>query len=155
MLVLLQIFLVLHICGITVLTGTTLVNYILSKQIWSYVKADHTRAIVINSSLLRTVRVTAIGGMITILSGIGMVAILRSAVNSQLWFRIKIILVFLIILNALLVARPQNIRLKGILLTGLNNHRELIPIKTKMNVYYFIQLTILLLIFVLSIFKFN
>jgi hypothetical protein len=48
-----------------------------------------------------------------------MVAILHGVVDSQLWFRIKMILVLLIILNALPFA-PQNIKLKK----NINNRQQ-------------------------------
>ena len=92
MFTLLQICLVLHITGITILAGTTLVDYIISKQFWNCLQVDNSRAVVINSTTLSLGRVTAIGGIMTILSGIGMVAVLHGAVDSQLWFRIKMIL---------------------------------------------------------------
>ena len=117
---------------------------------------DNSRAVVINSTTLSLGRVTAIGGIMTILSGIGMVAVLHGAVDSQLWFRIKMIPVLLIIINSVYLARPQTKKLKNLLSTDINiNADKLGAVKRKMNIYHLMQLTILVIIFVLSIFKFN
>jgi hypothetical protein len=152
---LLQVCLVLHITGIVLLGGTTLVNYIISMQFWSCVETDRNKAIVINSTTLTFEKITRIGGLLTILSGIGMVAILHGVVGAQLWFRIKMILLLLIILNALLFARPQNTKLNKLLLSGNQTGTQLRPIKSKMDLYYAIQLMLLFTIFILSVFRFD
>jgi hypothetical protein len=84
--ILLQISLVLHITGIVLLGGTTLMNYIISRQFWSCVKTDKNKAIVINSTTFNFERITGIGGVLTILTGMVMVVILHGIVDSQLWF---------------------------------------------------------------------
>jgi hypothetical protein len=152
---LLQICLVLHITGIVLLGGTTLMNYIISRQFWSCIETNKNKAIVIHSTTLTFERITGIGGVLTILTGVAMVAILHGVIDSQLWFRIKMILVLLIILNALLFARPQNTKLKRILTTGSKTSSELSSVKLKMDLYYAIQLIMLFTIFVLSVFRFD
>ncbi len=152
---LLQICLVLHITGIVLLGGTTLLNYIISRQFWSSVEADRNRAIVINSTTVNFGKITGVGGVLTILTGIAMVAILHGAVDSQLWFRIKMILVLLIILNSLLFARPQLLKLKRILTAGNKVNNELSSVKSKMDLYYALQLVMFFTIFVLSVFRFD
>jgi hypothetical protein len=107
---LLQICLVLHITGIVLLGGTTLMNYIISRQFWSCVKTDKNKAIVINSSTFAFERINAIGGMLTILTGITMVTLLHGVIASQLWFRVKMILVVMIILNSLLLAQDHKMK---------------------------------------------
>src|SRR5258706_14320692 len=152
---LLQVCLVLHITGVVLLGGTTLMDYFISRQFWNYVEIDINRAIVINSTTLIFGRITGIGGVLTILTGVGMVAGLHGAVDTQLWFKIKMILVLLIILNSLFFARPQNTKLKKILSTGDQISNELNAVKSKMNFYYALQLIMLFTIFVLSVFRFD
>jgi len=150
---LLQVCLVLHLTGIVLLGGTTFLNYIISRQLWGYVEADRNRAVIINSTTLVFGRLTGIGGAITILSGIAMVAVFHGVVASQLWFRIKMILVLLIIINSLLFARPQNLRLKKLLPTGENS--ELYGLRKRIDAYYAIQLAMFLVIILLSVFRFG
>ncbi len=152
---LLATFLVLHITGIVLLGGSTLMNFVIAKQFWRYVQNDKKMALVINSSTLTFGKITAIGGALTILTGVAMVILLHGAIASQLWFRIKMVLVLLIILNSLLFARPQNIRLKKALSSAAQQKNEFNSIKVKMEFYYAIQLMLLFSIFVLSVFRFN
>ena len=155
MVTLLHVCLVLHITGIVLLGGTTLLNYIISRQFWNCISIDRNKAIVINSTTLSFGKITAIGGAVTILSGVAMVIIFHGIVASQLWFRVKMILLLLIILNALLFARPQNIKLRKLLLSDTIAGNELFPVKSKMNIYYAIQLTLFFTMFILSVFRFN
>lgn len=150
---LLQVCLVLHLTGIVLLGGTTFLNYIISRQLWGYVEADRNRAVIINSTTLVFGRLTGIGGAITILSGVAMVAIFHGVVASQLWFRIKMILVLLIIINSLLFARPQSLKLKKLLPEGDIN--ELSALRKKSAAYYAIQLAMFLSIILLSVFRFG
>ena len=151
---LLQSCLVLHITGIVLLAGTIFGNYIISRKFWSYIKVDKGKAMVVHSVALTLGRITGIGGAVILLTGIGMVAILHGAVGAQLWFRVKMILVLLIILNLLLFARPQNRKLKKILSAGDHINNELGTIRPRMDLYYMIQLILLFSIFVLSVFRF-
>ena len=92
--------------------------------------------------------------MLTIISGIVMVIIMHGAFISQIWFRIKMILVLLIILNASFFARTQNKKLDKLLTAANNATNQLNAIKSKMNLYYAIQFIFLMTIFVLSVFRF-
>ena len=149
------ISLVLHITGVVLLAGTNLLGYFVSKRFWSAVAVNVNKAIVINSITIDFARITAIGGVLTILSGLTMVFVLHGAVASQLWFRIKMMLVLFIILNALLVERPQNSKLKKILSEEMRGKDSLAVIKSRLGFYYALQFLMLLTIFVLSVFKFS
>ncbi|HEY1869923.1 MAG TPA: hypothetical protein VGG71_02640 [Chitinophagaceae bacterium] len=156
MLTSLQIFLLLHLSGFALLAGTVLTNYLISVQCWKYIETNKQKALTINSSILILNRVTAIGGIITVLSGIIMVIILHGTVFSQLWFRIKMVVLVLIIMNSVTVARRQSLKLNTFL-AGQNEIQALDPAAIKLNLsrYYMMQFMLLLTILVLSVFKFN
>jgi hypothetical protein len=147
--------LLLHITGIVLLAGTTLASYIISRKFWSSLKTDRHKALIINSTTTTFERLTALGGVLTILSGIAMVALLEGIVAWQFWFKIKMALVVFIILNASLFARPQNLRLKKNLSLGHPANDELRSAKSKISLYYAVQLILLFSIFVLSVFRFQ
>lgn len=155
MITLFQTSLVLHIAGIVMIAGTTFTNFFISKQFWTSVETDKPKAIIINSTTLLFGRLTGIGGAITILSGFGMLAALRGVVASQLWFQIKMALVLFIILNASLVAGAQNKKLQTLLSANNSTVSALSTIKSNLNIYYAIQFLLLIIIFILSVFKFG
>lgn len=149
-----NIALVLHIAGIVLIAGITFTSYILSRQFWNYMQTDKNKAIIIHSTALVLGRLTAIGGALTILSGITMVAALHGAFTEQTWFRIKTLLVLIIIINTSVFAGRQNKKLQRSLSAG-TELTNLLEIKAKMNAYYFIQFILLLTIFILSVFRFG
>jgi hypothetical protein len=137
------------------IAGTTFSNYFISKQFWNYVETDRQKSIVINSTTLLFGRLTGIGGAVTIISGFAMVTVLHGVIASQLWFKIKMILVLLIILNASFVARKQNKKLLQLLSANNTTTNVFDAVKLKMNIYYAVQFLLLIIIFALSVFKFN
>jgi hypothetical protein len=152
--ILFNIFLILHIAGVAIIAGTTLTAFVISKQLWVFVETDRQKAQIFNSNGALFGKMTGIGGMLTILSGIAMVVTMHGAFVSQIWFQIKMILVLLIILNASFFARAQNKKLGKLLAAG-NTTYQFSTIKSKMNLYYAIQCIFLMTIFVLSVFRFT
>jgi hypothetical protein len=153
---LLQLFLLLHLAGFALLAGTVLTNYLVSLQCWKYVETNKPKELAINSSILILERIIVIGGIITVLSGISMVLILHGAVLSQLWFRIKMLVLILIILNNAIVARRQSSKLNS-LLTGQHNIHTSDPAAIRLNLsrYYVTQFVLVFTIMILSVFKFD
>jgi len=152
--ILFNIFLILHIAGVVIIAGTTLTAFVISKQLWVFIETNREKAQIFNSNGALFGKMTGIGGMLTILSGIAMVVTMHSAFVSQIWFQIKMILVLLIILNASFFARAQNKKLSKLLAAG-NTAYQFSTIKSKMNLYYAIQFVFLMTIFVLSVFRFT
>ena len=153
--ILFNIFLILHIAGVVIIAGTTLTAFFISKQLWIFAETNRQKTQIFNSNGALFGKMTGIGGMLTILSGIVMVAIMHGAFVSQIWFQIKMILVLLIILNASFFARAQNKKLDKLLTATSNATHQLNAIKSKMNLYYAIQFIFLMTIFVLSVFRFT
>ena len=152
-----HVSLVLHIIGITMMAGTTLADAITYRQFWKYLQIDKQKAILINSVATKFPRFIGIGAGLLILSGVSMVASLHGVVAEQIWFRIKMTLVLLAILNGLLIARPQALKLKKLLASDMidNNSNEFSTIKKRITVILTIQLILLLMIFILSVFRFD
>lgn len=150
-----QISLVLHITGIIALAGLTLASYAMSLQSWKYISTDKAKAILINTSTMIFGRIIGIGGLLTIVTGFVMVSILREGVTAQLWFRIKMLLVILIILNGAIYARRQNNKLARLLSSDqINAPLKINGLKKNLNISFLIQLLLFLVIFVLSVFRF-
>jgi hypothetical protein len=102
-----------------------------------------------------------------ILTGTGMVIELKSAITQALWFRIKMPLVLLVVLNGIVLARPATLRLKKLLLDlPANGERKQTSgsstpitdsighLRNRRRAFYILQLVLFVAIFVLSIFKF-
>src|SRR5882757_9425427 len=97
-----------------------------------------------------------IGGLLLIISGIGMMAITHGAFGEQIWFRIKFGLVVILILNGLLVGRRQGLKLrKAVADDAIVIPLQVKGLKTNLNIFHLVQLCIFLMIIFLSVFKFS
>lgn len=162
-----QIALITHIVGITLMAGTTLVEYLLTKHFWKLYANDRSRAISSNEDGFNFHLLVDIGVIFLILSGVTMLVIFQGVFAKQIWFQIKIGLIVIIAINGSVVGRRQDMKLKRLLsLERLNFHQDgspgqenrnedLLKVKNRLDLFYTSQLLMFLTIFTLSVFKFN
>jgi hypothetical protein len=162
-----QIALITHIVGITLMAGTTLVEYLLTKHFWRLYASDRSRAITTNEVGFNFHLIVNIGIILLILSGVSMLVITQGVFAKQIWFQIKIGLIIMIATNGSVVGRRQNAKLKRLLsVEKLNFHQDhspgqenrnedLMKVKNRLGLFYISQLCMFLIIFTLSVFKFN
>jgi hypothetical protein len=151
----LQLDLVLHITGFTMMAGTILADFAISRKLNKYALADKPRAVAILETTAGFARLIGIGAALLVLTGIGMVVIFKGVVAQMLWFKIKMVLVLLIILNGTLILRRGSNKLKKLLEPNdpVNNGR-ITALKTQLTAFHSLELLLFLIIFVLSIFRF-
>lgn len=153
-----HIALVMHIIGLAMMAGTTLADYVITKQFWKQYATDKSKGIAINQAMSKFVLLFGIGILLLIISGISMMAITRGAFGEQLWFRIKFALVIIVILNGVVVGRRQGIKLRNLLpqaIAGENIDSRLLTVRSNINWFQLSQMALFIIIFVLSAFKFN
>jgi hypothetical protein len=136
-----------HIVGLVMLAGTTLIGFITNRRFWRLYPLNPVKA----EALLE------LGGGFLILSGVSLMAQTHGAYGEQLWFRIKFVLILIIIGNSV-VARRLNKKVKMVMVqpaTTAPLHKQLLSLKTNITLFYAVQLLLLLAIFTLGVFKFN
>jgi hypothetical protein len=146
-----------HIIGITLLAGTTVVDFLLTRKFWVIYARDRQEGILVRKMSDRLPLLIGVGMLLLLLSGVGMMVVFHSVFGAMLWFRIKIVLVLLVLLNGVL-GRRQGAKLNRLLMTSVSqpaDERSLDRTRKNMNLFHIIQLTLLLVIFFLSAFKFN
>lgn len=151
----LNVDLVLHITGFTMLAGTILTDFAISRRVNRFLLTDKSKAVSVMESVAALSPLFRIGGVLLVITGVAMVSVFREAVTSMLWFRIKMLIVLLIIVIGAVILRRGNNRLKGLL--EANNERDnglILGLKQRLGVYYGIELLLLLTIFILSVFRF-
>lgn len=155
---LLKTALVLHISGFVMLAGTTLADYIVFRQFWKYLQLDKQKAMTINSATAKFPALTGLGMGLVLISGITMVAVYQGALDGQIWFRIKMLVVVLLILNSLIIARPAVLKLKKLLSADEGNndmHNKIQALKGRISTFHVIQMLLFIIVFILSAFRFN
>ena len=151
-------FLVLHIIGLASMAGTTIVSYISYGQFWKQHALGKERAMAI-LNLTASFRFLFAGGFLLLLiSGIGMMVQTRGVFAEQSWFRIKMGLLVLILLNGAVYGQRLTSRLRqvvGMEIAGGNAQASLESLKSSILVMHIGQLLLFAGIFVLSVYKFN
>lgn len=153
-LTLLNLLIVLHVVGFTTMAGTVLADFTINRRSNKYLTSDKLKALAILEGTSLFPALISIGVGLIVSTGIGMVIILKGAVAGMLWFRIKMILVLLVVVNGAGIMRRNAVNMKVLLSenTGGNNGR-ILALKSRMTVFHSIQLILFLVIFILSIFR--
>lgn len=150
--------LVAHVVGITIMAGATFIDFMAFRFFLKSIKVDHKQAVLMEDLLAKLQRFIGIGMLVILASGILMMVKLHEVWGAQLWFRIKMGILLLIIINGLVLRRKFGSKLKKIVTEGLSDmsiSEKLKKIKKRLNTVQLIQILLFVIIFTLSIFKFN
>lgn len=150
--------LVLHIVGITMMAGTSFIDYITFRFFYKTYATDTAKGLVLESYLYNLQRFLGIGMLLILGSGITMMVKLHDVWGAQLWFRIKMGLLLLVIINGLGLRRMLGLRLRKTLSNGtaaIVMGEKWNTIKRNFTMVQFIQILLFITIFILSVFKFN
>lgn len=151
-----HVFLTLHLAALTVMAGTTLIDFITYQIFWKLLDQKKEASTDLLQLMNRLPRLLGIGAAVIITTGMGMMVLTHGVYGEQLWFRIKFGLVIVLILNGLLVGRRQGMRLRKLLkddtadITG-----GISKVRRNLSRFHLMQLAIFLTIIFLSVFKFN
>ena len=150
--------LVLHIVGITMMAGTSFIDYITFRFFYKTYATDTAKGLVLESYLYNLQRFLGIGMLLILGSGITMMVKLHDVWGAQLWFRIKMGLLLLVIINGLGLRRMLGLQLRKTLSNGtaaIVMGEKWNTIKRNFAMVQFIQILLFITIFILSVFKFN
>jgi|SRR6218665_529783 len=149
--------LVAHILGLSMMGGATLVEYVSFRQFWKILSLQKQSAPGIQEIIARFSPLIRIGIALLVISGLGMMVLTRGVFGEQLWFRIKFALVIIIIINIVFVRRRLGSQLRQQLAldTSGDNVDGFLMIKRNLRMFHIAQLSLFLIIFILSVFKMN
>jgi hypothetical protein len=146
----------LHIVGISVAAGTSLIDLILLQYFWNIYRLQIQEGVVIERLVGRLQRVAAVGMMLIVLSGVTMMFYLHTVWAPQLWFRIKMGVLILIIINGLSFRRILGKRIHArVMQESTVRWTQQGSLRSGVTVVQLVQLVFFLVIFVLSVFRFN
>jgi hypothetical protein len=147
--------LVLHVIGLAMMAGAVLADFSLRSRFNTLLLTDKTRALTLLEGSAALLPLIGGGALLLILSGTAMVIQLKSAVTQMVWFRVKMPLVILLVLNGSVLARRLGLRLHRLLSVETDgNTSRIVALQSRLRLVYVLQLFLFLSIFVLSIFKF-
>jgi len=160
-LTILKIGLIVHITGITMMVGGMVANFVAFQQLWKFLQQEREKALLIVKAVSRFPRLQVIGGGLILAGGITMMVAFQGAFMHQTWFKIKMGLLVVIILNAVFIARPAGRKLRVILsgnaggdaAGGAVAQEKVLEVKRGMTLFYLLQFLLFLGIFTLSVFQ--
>ena len=149
---------VLHIVGITLMAGTSFLDFITFRAFANQYVVDNGKGLVLERYLYKLQRFLGIGMLLILVSGITMMAKMHEVWGAKLLFRIKMGLLLLVILNGLGLRSRMGKRLRKMTAPSAAVNAEderWTRLKRSFAGIQLIQLFLFLLIFTLSVFKFN
>lgn len=148
--------LTLHLVAFILMAGTTFIDFVNYRTFWRLVTRQREQASGILAATTNYSRLTGIGAALLIATGIGMVTVLHGIPETQLWFRIKMIFVLLLVINSIFNGRRLDIKLrKAFRMSSEAVTDQVLNLKSKLQTYYLMQLGIFLIIIILTTYKFN
>lgn len=147
--------LTLHLMGLVIMAGTTLVNFVTLRTLWKLPDVESEKQMGLLLLTGKLSRVISIGAAMLIITGFAMMFITHGVFGEQLWFRIKFALVIILVVNGI-IANKRGTRF-SMLFTEKRAEcmEQLNSLRIKLNRFYIIQLTLFIMIILLSVFKFN
>lgn len=150
------ILLALHLIALILMAGTTLIDFVNYRTFWKLIHSQKEQALGILAATRIYSRLAGLGAALLIASGTGMVVLLHGFPETQLWFRIKMLLVLLLVINSIAIGRRLDKKLrKAFRVDSAASTAQVLNVKRKLQIYYGVQLAIFLMIIILSTYKFT
>jgi len=147
--------LILHLCGISLMVGTTVAGFVTFRRVFAALNENEGGVTGLMKAAKAFSKWQALGGLFILLGGICMMIALQGLVMEQLWFKIKLVSLVLLVFNVPVTFRPGIARLHLFLSAGQANPSDMIKAGKLLNIFYFVQFLLILNIFILSVFRFN
>jgi hypothetical protein len=146
----------MHLSGLILMVGTTVASFVTFRAFINRFNIKSESSTGLLQLLSNLAPVKGIGGILLILSGIGLTYITGWVFLHMLWLQLKLSLILLLPLNEILIGNRQQKKLKTAFFE--NNPDSVTVIKMtvpKIAVFYTVQLLLFLGIIVLAVLKFN
>lgn len=153
-----NIALVMHVIGITIMAGVTFIDFVTFRIFLKFLKADKVKGRVMEGYLHKIQRFMGIGMFVILVSGVLMMIKFHEVWGNQIWFRFKMGVLLLIIINGLGLRRRLGSKLKKMLAEDLSTSfigEKFSSIRRNFMAVQVVQMLFFVIIYVLSIFKFN
>src|SRR5882762_2001125 len=148
----LRVLLALHISGLIIMAGTTVIDYVTFKTFWKLTDQGDNRSLGLIPLMSKYGGLVRTGAAIIILTGIGMLVLVKGVWWELLWFKIKMALVIVLILNGMFVGNRQGLKFRKILAdNGPDLIQQTTDLRTNLNRFYIIQLGIFFAIILVSV----
>ena len=152
----LRVLLALHITGIVIMAGTTMIDYLTFRTFWKFADQGDFRSLSLIPLMAKYGAFIRTGAVILMLTGCIMLILEKNVRWHQLRFKVKMVLVILLVLNGLFVGNKQGHKLRETIIANASDFiQHTIGIRESMNRFYPIQLILFFLIILISLIHFD
>ncbi len=151
-----SIGLFVQIIGITCIAGGSVGGLVLETQIWKHVHSSPEKVVVLSPLMPKYPVIIQAGTLLMLISGLIMLGSTHWVMAHQWWFIIKMILVVSLVLNGLLVAKPNAKKLQRLIpriISGEPLFSEVRQVKKRLITFHVSEMTMLLVVYLLVIFR--
>jgi uncharacterized membrane protein len=148
-----RLVLALHLSGIVLMAGTTIVDYYTFKFFCRLTNEGNSKALGLLPIMSKYGSLVRTGAGIIIITGIAML-LLSKGLWQQPWFKIKIVLAILLLLNGMLFGKKLGLKFRSLFNeNGTSILQDASAIKSNLNFFYILQLSLFFAIIVVSVVK--
>jgi len=151
-----QLLIIMHLSGLILMVGTTVASFVTFSAFRNRFNIKSESATGLLQLLLKLDPIKGIGGILLIISGIGLTYITGWVFLHMLWLQVKLSLILLLPLNEILIGKKQLKKLKTAFFENNSDSTTVIKMTLpKIALFYTIQLLLFLGIIVVAVLKFN
>jgi len=151
-----QLLLIMHLSGLILMVGTTVASFVTFRAFINRFNLKSETSTGLLQLLSNLDPIKGIGGILLIISGIGLTFITGWVFLHMLWLQLKLSLILLLPLNEMLIGKKQLKKLKTVFFENNPDSAAVIKMTIpKIALFYTIQLSLFLAIIVLAVLKFN
>jgi len=150
----LRLLLALHITGIVIMAGTTMIDYLTFNTFWEFADRADNRALGLIPLMAKYGAFIRSGAITLILTGITLFVMSKGASWNHPWFKVKMVLVIALILNGLFIGNKQGHKLReAVVLNAPDFLQHTAAIRESMSRFYPTQLTLFFLLILVSMIR--
>jgi hypothetical protein len=136
----------LHIIGIIIMAGTTMIDYLTFNTFWKLADHGDARSLGLIPLMARYGAFIRIGAVALILTGITLLFLQKTDWFQHFWFKVKLGLFFLLLLNGIFIGNTQGHKFRETVSAHASDFvGHTTQIRKKMNLFYPVQLTLFFL----------
>jgi len=151
-----DLLLVLHLCGMATAIGMTLANLIAFKQFWKLYAINKEQGVLSFRGITKFNLFGMLSLLLVILTGIGLLWVVHWTLAELLWFKIKMTMVLLLLVNGFTLGRINNVKLSKLISEKEkpNPLPDIKNLKRNLQIFQATQLILFLIAIIMVAFKF-
>ncbi len=154
--ILIRLVLAIHISALAIMAGTTVIDYVTFRTFWERVDVEGSEARGLLPIMSKYGSIVRASGAFLLISGIAMLALVDGVWWQQLWFKVKMALVLLLLLNGAIIGNKNGVAFRELARAYAPDFiDQSAEVRVNLNRFYLTQLFLFFAIILVSAIKFD